>query len=284
LKSADQYFSSGQYKKAWTDYSLALAKNQLSRKLEKHEYYYALFRIAESKRLNGDSTCTNDYKKLTNEYSKESHIDQDKRILPFVAESYTNLGQYWLAETYYHSAIEQLDSIPDHLKFGYAFCSLQLNRFGQSLQLLNEIKNKTPFEPKFSLYKSKCDSGIAKNISRELKQGDTLHIAETFKGCESPDSYKYDIVKQADDYKIITYKSRQAFVNAAWEIDTVRYLPEASYNMITNYESELRSFSQYKNPRVKGWSNITFTSGAETFSFYIYGNGPFSFAGVLEKI
>lgn len=245
---ADKYFNGGQYQTALTQYQKAFKKNRLWHKADKYEYFHLLFQISESKRLINDSTCKSDYQNIIDRHSKiewPDNLKLDKRVSLFIAESEKNLKNFSNAESYYKQASQNIDTIPDFFKLGYAFCSLKQNRFGQALMLLNEIKESRKLEPEFSQYAIICKVELAKSITKNIAINDTLNLTMNYRGCFGGTSFKFAIIKHPSDYQVIAYKSQKSYENKSWEIDSIQTISDSTYLLIINFENELKNYNQY---------------------------------------
>jgi tetratricopeptide (TPR) repeat protein len=271
---ADIYFVNAQYQNSLSHYQKALHKNKIWHRKNKYDYFRLLFQIAESKRFLNDTNSNTDYRNILDEYSKihyPENLQIDQRILLFVAESEKNLQNFSQAESYYKLASDRLDSIDDFFKFGYAFCSLKQNRYGQALQLLNEIKERKHYDPQFSEYMAICNTELAKNITRDLKINDTLNLLMNYRGCFGGMDYRYSIVKQSGYYKLISYNEKRAYDPGEWQIDTVKTLSDSAYAALVNFENEMRNYNQYKNTMsCTSWAEISFQSGKDNLQIKVH--------------
>lgn len=254
----NNYFNSRQYQGALTQYQKALKKNRIWDRTDKYEYFYLLFQIAESKRLLSDSTCNSDYQNIIDRHYKiewPDNLKLDKRISLFVAESEKNLKNFSNAEDYYKHASQNIDTIPDFFKFGYAFCSLKQNRFEQALMLLNEIKDSKKLEPQFSQYAAICKMELVKSITKNIELNDTLNLTMNYQGCFGGTSYKFSFIKHSVGYQVISYKSH--YGNKPWEIDSIQTISDSTYLRIINFENELRNYNQYTSTMsCTAWANF----------------------------
>ena len=269
----NKYFNAEQYKSALTKYQKALRQNRLLHRSDKYEYFFLLFQISESKRLSKDTTCSKDYQNIVYKYSKLNIPDSsrlDTRIILFVAESEMNLREYRVAEGYYKSATENKDTIPDRFKLNYAYCSLKQNRFGQANQLLNEIKNKQKLEPSYSAYLQESERGLAKSITNSVQEKDTLTLTMTFGGCYGSTTHAYDLIKTANEYKVLVYKTKRNQEKGKTEIDFVKTISESEYLVIVNFEKELRNHTQYKDANWSTmWDSFIIKTDKDSFSIEI---------------
>ena len=250
IKLANDYFNKGEFKKALNMYQTVYKNNKFWLNKNKVNYNYLLFQISESKWHLNDSTCYNGYQKIVNNYNKINRSKNPKldyKVILYVAESENKLKKFQSAEFYYQIASNEMDSISDYFKFGYAYCSLKQNRFGQALMLLNEIKNKSNFEPKFSQYADDCNQQLSKSISKQLSYNDTLNVTMNYKGCFGGTRYKLAFVKQKLDYKVITFKSKKYNDFSFWEVDTAYVISDSMYLKVVNFEHELKNYNQYTN-------------------------------------
>lgn len=270
---ADQYFNCEQYQSALTKYQKSLKKNRFWHRVYNYEYFYILFQISESKRLLNDSTCEDAYQDIIDKYWTIALRDiqkLDKRVLLFVAESEKNTQNFSHAENYYKQASNSIDSLPDFFKLGYAFCSIKENRYGQALMLLGEIKDSETLEPQFSQYLSTCKMKLSQSITKNIGLYDTLNLTMNYRGCHGGISYKFGVIKHPDDYKVISYKSRNARESTVWEIDGIKTVTDSVYSLIIDFEDELKNYNQYtSNASCTLWADFLIETKKDYYKIVI---------------
>lgn len=236
-----------------------------------YEYFYLLFKIAECKRLLNDTTSHPIYEKILDHYSKIGSMAYvDNRVLLLIAECLKNLNEYEISEQYYNDASNEFDSIPDNFKLGYAFVSMKNNRFGQSLHLLQEIKNKKAYQPELNRYKNICKSGLSKSVSRSIQINDTLNIFIDDIFCHITHKKRYDVIRLLNDFKVIVYQNQTYLDTLGWEIDHEHNISKNSYRTIIDFEERIRKYNEYTNKkRCSRWAYYYLTTKDEEFQMQI---------------
>ncbi|MCW3104758.1 MAG: hypothetical protein JWO09_3198 [Bacteroidetes bacterium] len=285
IAKADREYKAGKLQKAFRHYTWALACNRVLHHKGRTDYFYLLYQWAEINRQSND-TSGNGYQKIIKAYSKIGYPEctqLDKSIQQIVAAAHYTIGEYAWADDFYAEGITPGEPAPDRFRFGYAMCSLKQGRFGQTFQLLNEIKDSSVLEPEFSNCMQACRQGLGTSISAELGLNDTLRLGISYQGCYGGTSYRFDLVKRAADYEVIVYKERKLYSHSPWLIDFAKPLPDSLYEHVTAFEKELRNY-QFTH---KNWCTVSgdFTFVSPQGAYTLAMNGCAIFVGdELKKL